>query len=145
MDCSTLEWIKALGPIIPALMLVYIGYQQWKTDNDKKRYLLFDRYLKNYQKISDAIELVIKDGDVKDEALALFWQARDEARLILDEEIANYAQGLFDLAHKGYLIYRNRGNLSGEEREKKLHEWTYIHKELFEKKPYETYKKYLKP
>lgn len=145
MDYSILEWIKALGPLIPAFMLVYIGYRQWKTDDDKRRYLLFDRYIRNFQKINDAIALTIKDGDVKNEAESLFWQARDEARLILDEEIANFTQELFDLAHEGYLIYRNRGNLNDKEREQKSHEWSNIFKKISETKPYEIYKKYLKP
>ena len=53
-----------------------------------------------HTKISEAITLVLKHGAVTQEAQALFWQARDQARLELPDEIKEYTQKLFDKMHK---------------------------------------------
>ena len=57
-----------------------------------------------YTKITQGIGLVLRDGRVCDDAQALFWKARDEARLQLPDDIVNYTQVLFDKMHTAYLL-----------------------------------------
>jgi len=49
-----------------------------------------------YTKITEAISLVFKNAAVDEEAQALFWQARDQARRDLPNKIKKYTQRLFD-------------------------------------------------
>lgn len=142
-----IEHVEALMPLIPGLMLVYIGFRQWKTDDTKRRYSFINRYLKNYRRVSKAISLTIEKGQVGEEAGALFWQARDEARLILEDEIADFTESLFKLAHESYrdqLLLKN-GGLEPDERVLKAKRNSDILAQMLEIKLYEKYRKYIKP
>lgn len=59
----------------------------------------------NYTKMADAIAEVLKEGHVTEKSIELFWTARDEARLYLPEEIADYTEKMRDIAWKSHLIY----------------------------------------
>lgn len=106
-------------------------------------------FLSVYQKLTEAISLILRDGQVKNPAKALFWQARDEARLQLPEEIQNYTQRLFDEMWEAYLLYYQK--LTGEERLTKGPErsqasarHTELIGKLIKERPFEIFQKYLK-
>jgi len=58
-----------------------------------------------------------------------------------------YTQTLFDIAHNGHLIYLSlsRAQLTDHERKEKSAEWSDILNKILAMKPYEVYKKFLKP
>ena len=57
-----------------------------------------------YSLLTEALGLVMKEGRVKGEAHAIFWQARDRARLELPEDIQEYTQVIFKKMHEAYLL-----------------------------------------
>ena len=104
-----------------------------------------------YRNLSDALALVLRDGRVDHEALALFWQARDQARLELPVDIQEYSENLRVAANKAfainelYLYPKNGESLPvGEERSKKVDEHESHLSILLDAKPHEHFAKYMR-
>ena len=104
-----------------------------------------------YMKLTEAIGLVLKDGAVNLEAVSLFWEARDQARLELPNNIYDYVEGIFVKMHKAYR--QNRTNLEtpdkgglpvGEERSKATEEHEQLISDIISLKPYEVFSPYMK-
>jgi len=104
-----------------------------------------------YTKLSEAKGLVLRDGRVGNEANALFWEARDKARLELPDDIQEYTETLRVAASKAfsinesYLYPANRDGLPvGEERSKKVDEHEENISVIIEAKPHEIFAPYMK-
>ena len=104
-----------------------------------------------YMKLTDAIGLVLKDGAVNSEAVSLFWQARDQARLELPNHIYDYVEGIFAKMHKAYRL--NRFNLNspddgwmpvGDERSKAAKEHDELISDIMSLKPHDVFSPYMK-
>lgn len=101
-----------------------------------------------YSKLSKAIGLVLTNGQVDNEARALFWQARDRARLELPTNIKEYTQQLFDTMNQAYILYHTKlyGEdplPQGEERSKLARQHMDIITQVINAKPYEVFSPYL--
>lgn len=102
MNINWLSHIENVLPVIPTLLLVWVSYRQWKTGEEQRRQSLIHYYLQNYKTVCDAITLCWKEDRITHEVDALLWQARDQAKLMLDSEIANYTHRLFKIAHHAF-------------------------------------------
>lgn len=103
----------------------------------------------NYKKVVEALGMVFRDGKVMDEAKNLFWQARDEARLELPKEIADYTQQLFDKMWNAYIIYYHdiTGDAclpQGKERSDAVEKHSKVIGELIKEQPNTVYSKYMR-
>ncbi len=119
---------------------------KYHIDKDKR-----DVFRSAYRSISDALALVWKDGRVGHEATALFWQARDLARLELPADIEKYTEELIAAASKAfainesYLYPKNGEGLPvGEERSKKVDEHEKYLSVLLDTRPHMYFAKYMK-
>jgi len=114
----------------------------WAIKSDERA-----TFKSNYEKVSNALGLTMRDGTVAGEARALIWQARDDARLELPKEISDYTENLFSRMNDAYrteLLLSNSASLSDEKRNgltDKNHEIMMV---LIEEKPFLVYEKYLK-
>ncbi len=104
-----------------------------------------------YTKVSQACGLVLQNGRVDAEASALFWQARDQARLELPDDIAHYTEALRDASTKAFSINDNYlypkthpGLEPGEERTKKVDEHAKYIEFITDAKPHKIFAPYMK-
>ncbi|TVQ81636.1 MAG: hypothetical protein EA357_12190 [Micavibrio sp.] len=113
---NLLEIIKLLVDIFIGGALVAVAWQANKIAKNQSEKMSIEEkqvYRDNYQKISKAIGLIIRDGGVPQEVIALSWQAVDEAELLLPEDIVRYlkeVQGkIFDFNMLKARMYDNQG------------------------------------
>ncbi len=120
--------------------------RKYRIDKDER-----EIFRSVYRNLSDALALVLREGRVEHEALALFWQARDQARLELPDDIQEYSEKLRVAANKAfsinesYLYPKNGEGLPvGEERSKRVDEHEEHLSILLDAKPHEHFAKYMK-
>lgn len=120
--------------------------RKYRIDKDER-----EIFRSVYRNLSDALALVLRDGRVGHEALALFWQARDQARLELPVDIQDYSEKLRDAANKAFAIndcylYPKNGEALpvGEDRNKKVAEHKSHLSILLDAKPHEHFAKYMR-
>jgi len=79
-------------------VLASVALLQWGTYSLQakimNRQLYKDHYLEVYEKLSSVVGAILSDGGYSDKALADIWQARDMARLVLNDEIAALTEDL---------------------------------------------------
>ncbi len=98
-------------------------------------------YKNNYEKVSDARNLVLRDGAVSAQALELFWKARDEARLHLDDKIAKYTEVLLLKANRAFALKQGlEGVPIGKKRNAIVNEVYGIIRELAKETPHKEYR-----
>lgn len=141
------DWIDvigALGPSIIAAMVAYIAWMQWRTSDKARRTALIDRYESNYGKLSDALGCITREGRVTPDARANLWQARDEARLFLAQEVADYVEGLLTEAGQASAVENRLKNVPVGEKRNALVEEMHGHLDvLWDARPHTLYRKYL--
>mgnify|MGYP001258927559 CR=1 FL=1 len=132
-----LQAFNVLSNFLIGIALFYVGWEAneiSKTNHIKnkqsrkeyRRLLNLDEraiFKENYDKVSKALSLVIRDGDVNEQAMALFWQARDEARLELPEEIATYTEKLRATAQKAWANNRFAYDRNGQPKNIEISTW----------------------
>ncbi|ATG49534.1 hypothetical protein CEW89_19315 [Celeribacter ethanolicus] len=89
------EYFKAIGPTIIALFVAYIAYQQWRVSKDTFREKMFDRRMTVFEKVSDAIALVIRDGgasapDGKQVHFSELGTAWHTSKFLFGKEVSDY-------------------------------------------------------
>lgn len=128
--------------------LIVISYKATRIAKNQNNIASRKAYLSVYKKLGKAFSLVSRDGDVTDEARALFWQARDRARLELPKNIERYTQDLFDKMMKAHRLYSQlygEGSLPvGEKRNKIASQNCAIIKELMEEHPHLIFRNHMK-
>ena len=118
-------WVTALSALLTptiAIIAVYIGWQQWRTNRNKLKLDLFDRRFAVYDAARTLIGRVITQSHAKNEQIFEFLGGTREAAFLLDKQIAEY---LFkELHHKASLLLTLHSELEGlpvgEERTKNI-------------------------
>ncbi|HBN22270.1 MAG TPA: hypothetical protein DD412_03435 [Holosporales bacterium] len=98
-----------------------------------------------YNKLSNAITLVLESARVTEESKALFWQARDQARLEMPDDIKIYTQNLFDKMYAAYLLELELESIKEtKDRQKPVKERMKLISSLIDERPHEIFSKHLK-
>lgn len=87
----------SLTPTV-AFFGIYIAFRQWKTNQNKLKYDLFDRRFSVYDAARNLIASILTFGKVKDEDLIKFLSGTREAKWLLDSDVADYLEKI--LYHK---------------------------------------------
>ena len=86
--------IVSIASVTVAVIVAIVQYAQWRTANQKVVVDLYDRRLKIFQKVEDAIAPVMRDAEANAEAFQTFSIAQAEARFLFGEDIKEYLQTL---------------------------------------------------
>lgn len=78
-----------LTPLI-AIMAVYIGYQQWRTNRDKLRLELFERRLQVYETTSSILVAMYLKCEISSTELASFLKATNKSQFLFDKDVNDY-------------------------------------------------------
>lgn len=131
-----LDGLDKLIGIAISVALFWLAYQankiaksnlelaEQEKENRKYRISADERkiFYSCYEKLSKAGGLVLKNDAVDNETLGLYWQARDEARLQLPDELAAYAKKLFDIARKARRTKKGGSQSVEDKRNEKVEE-----------------------
>ncbi|MFN9252862.1 MAG: hypothetical protein ACK6BL_02805 [Holosporaceae bacterium] len=143
-----IDGLDLLINLVTGVTLGFLAYFSNKISKMQNNIAARDVYLSVYDKISEALGSVLAKGFVDESAKALFWQARDRARLELPNELKEYTQQLYDKMLEANTIYYNKitGDFKlpvGQERNKIVQEHTDIIKKLIYEKPHQIFSKYM--
>lgn len=158
-----LEAVKALLSLFIGAGLLFVGLKvnevaksNLELAKEKKDKLIYkisekerDIFRSNYQKVSEALGLVLREGNVSNDARELFWKARDEARLELPQDIQDYTESLFKEMLKAYnahhfLLYEETDLSNNERREHIAEQHSNAINFLMNTNPNEVYSQYMK-
>ncbi|HEV2207916.1 MAG TPA: hypothetical protein VG167_04025 [Verrucomicrobiae bacterium] len=123
----------ALTPILGILM-AYIGYQQWHTNDRKVRLDFYERRLAIYLAAMEFLACIVHRATIRDEELSAFLQKTREGYFLFGRDIADYLDTLYrkavDLQAGATMLHDPMGSLPvGEERSRvaranaELSEW----------------------
>lgn len=157
-----MDWVKTIeivGTFLIGGAGIYIGWSanQVALSNYKlaeeqaregKRKLTKDdkeMLIENYNKVSKALEIVFREGDVTNEAFSLIWQARNQAKLFLPKKIEDFTQELQQLFIEANHKLQALKNIPiSEERSQVVDEKCVLVTKILRYKPHEIYSEYLK-
>ena len=126
MDWDTIIKISQgfLTPII-GVAVIYVAWQQYKTNRNKFRLDLYDRKLKVFEGLTTLLEHIELQNTVLGEQLQQYRRATIEAIFLFDDEyISNYLQEVKRKVHKLQFVNRNLNNLPTNEETKVIKEQT---------------------
>ena len=110
---------QALFSLIIGLAVVYIAYQQHKTNRNKLRLELYDRRFKLYNEITSLIGSIVQMGDVSDSDLMGCLRNTREAVFLFKEDIPKYIEELYKQATELQFLEKViGGKVAGADREK---------------------------
>ncbi len=109
-----------LAPII-GVAVVYVAWQQYKTNRNKFRLGLYDRKLKVFEGLTTLLEHIERQNTVLGEQLQQYRRATIEAIFLFDDEdISNYLQEVKRKVHKLQSVNRRIDNNLPAERQTEI-------------------------
>ena len=110
-----LEYIRAFGPVIIALFVAYVAYQQWRTNHDGLREKLFDRRMEVHNQVYSALSRLHREGfpaqGVENELLDA-WRS---SKFLFDDDIPDYIDKLREAVNDGQ-FYISQAHQNDERR-----------------------------
>lgn len=148
----TLEGFEIFLNALISAGLFFVGWQANKIAKAQHEHQLYktlmdgrDLYKSTYDKLTEGIALIVKNGKVCDHAISLIWQARDDARLYLPEEIEHYIEELRKLTIKTLELKNEMDELgSGTEYDKISSQYTGLLISFTRQQSSEIFSKYMK-
>jgi hypothetical protein len=86
--------VISVAAIIVSIVVVVVQYAQWRTANQKVVIDLYDRRLKVYQQLHDAIVPVVRHGEVSGAAFNEFMIGQVDATFLFGEDVQDYLKSL---------------------------------------------------
>ena len=116
-----LDILQGLSTPVIGIAVVYIAYQQHKTNRNKLRLDLYDRRFKLYNEITSLLGSIVQKGDVSDDDLAGCLRNTKEAVFLFKEDIPKYIDELYEQACELQYLEKVIGNkVPGADIEKAL-------------------------
>lgn len=88
-----------LTPII-GVAVVYVAWQQYKTNRNKFRLVLYDRKLKVFEGLTTLLQHIVRQNTATGEQVQQYKMATIEAIFLFDEDIVNYLNEVKSKVHK---------------------------------------------
>jgi hypothetical protein len=84
----------SIAAIIVPLVVAVVQYAQWRTANQKVVVDLFDRRRKVFDRLSEGITPVMREGEVSGPAFTLFMIGQADARFLFGDDVQDYLEKL---------------------------------------------------
>ena len=84
-------------PII-ALIVVFIAYQQWKTNDRRLKHEMFDRRYRVFEAAQNFIITALRDLTIEQKDLKVFYAEKLGAGFIFDADVEKYLNTMFEKA-----------------------------------------------
>lgn len=97
-DKDWIDLVAALSIPVIATIAAYVAWQQWKINERRLKHELFDRNFKVYDAILRFIGSVMASGKANDEHLSEFNRETRAAKFLLDDEIVQLIDELYEKA-----------------------------------------------
>ncbi len=116
-DCHWIEYVRAFGPVLIGLAVIWIAYQQWQVNRANLREKLFERRFEVFEESRDFLEAVVRNGGLDDYNLSAIWRAINLSRFLFDKELTEYLSELRTRAVRQQFIQKEISKLPlGDER-----------------------------
>ena len=90
--------ISSVGTLFIASVVVYITFQQHKTNKDKLRLDLFEKRYKVYKTLMEFLAHVVTYGDVEEKKVWTFNAETNDSVFLFGEEISSYINNVYKKA-----------------------------------------------
>lgn len=98
-----LKLIPAFITLVIGTIAAYIAFQQHKVNHDRLRLDLFDRRIKVYDRLIDALKTIVHDGDrekKKHEIRGALIESMNESQFLFGDDITKYISHIWDVHRK---------------------------------------------
>ncbi len=127
--CLELHWteyLKALGPTIIAMIVVYIAYQQWRVNQANLREKLFERRFEVFKQTQAFLSEIFREAKLNDSNLENFHNAPQVARFLFDKKLSGYLLDIRSHALKMRMYARKHNDLEVGEKRSELVEQEHV-------------------
>jgi hypothetical protein len=111
-------WVQFGATIAIAIGAAWIGFQQWRTANDRLVMDLFDRRFKIYDDVAKLVHDVSASSHVDDQTMSLFYLSTHQVKFLFGTEVEAYFEeirvALRTIESTRLIRKRNEGRLTKE-------------------------------
>ncbi len=90
-----IEIFNALLTSAIAIVVIYIAWQQWKTNQQRLRLEQYDRRLRVYEEVKKILSIIVRDAKVSTDDLLKFRTSVSDADFLFGPEIPEYIDEIF--------------------------------------------------
>ena len=90
--------ISSVGTLFIASVVVYITYQQHKTNRDKLRLDLFEKRYKVFRTLMEFLAFIFTFGNADPKKIMTFKADTNDSIFLFEEEISSYIEKVYDKA-----------------------------------------------
>tara|TARA_R110002072_G_scaffold260864_1_gene419469 strand:- start:564 stop:1028 length:465 start_codon:yes stop_codon:yes gene_type:complete len=111
------EYLRALGPLVIALFVAFIAYQQWKVNRAALREKLFDRRWQVFKETQSFLSEILREAKYEDESYWKFTDTCQRARFLFDGKVSDHMMEIGNRSTKMRMYQRRYEVLAvGDER-----------------------------
>jgi hypothetical protein len=92
------DFLTILFPMVSAVFLGYVAWQQWRTNHLKVQHDLFERRIAVFTALMEFLVPIFSDVNVDERAANTFLQKTRESYFLFGEDIADYLKLIHDKA-----------------------------------------------
>lgn len=94
-----IEFINAIGTISIGFGAILIGRNQWKINNSRLKYEMFEKRLKCFSGISDFLIDIISKWNIDIDNRINFWRTTQGGKFLFDKKIGDFIKEIDNKAH----------------------------------------------
>jgi hypothetical protein len=98
-----IEIFKALLTPVIAIVVAFIAWQQWKTNQQKLNFERYKRRLRVYEEVKKILSIIVRDAKTSTDDLVKFRTSVSEADFLFGPEIPEYIDEIFE---RGLSLWR---------------------------------------
>ncbi|GHA41097.1 hypothetical protein GCM10008927_01730 [Amylibacter ulvae] len=87
-----IEYVKAFGPILVAIVVGYIAYQQWQVNRASFKEKMFDRRYTIYKGTQKFLGSILRSARVEDEEFFEFMGVVEESKFLFGSDVSSYLE-----------------------------------------------------
>lgn len=84
------EYVSSLGPLLVAVFIAYVAYQQWVVNKANLRERLFEKRFELFKQTQRFLTSIMQSASVEDDQLPDFFDAVQRSRFLFGKDIQDY-------------------------------------------------------
>lgn len=113
MQKEYVEFFSAMLTPMLGLLMAYIAWQQWRTNNLKVKHDLYERRLAIYNAVNEFLAAVLANADSTEEERRTFLQKTRESCFLFSADVSEYLTNLYKKAVELHYLNKKLDTIHG--------------------------------